>query len=76
MEKEKALEKVSDGMQTERRISDAICRLLQRAELIYGKTEDTVYKIEMFDDEPWIVKHTYTPHERDDIIQLVRVNDL
>lgn len=58
------------------RQTDVICRLLQRAELIYGKDGGVTYKIEMFGDEPWIVKHTYIPWERDDVIQLVRVNDL
>ena len=76
MENFKITEKLSDGTQTELRISDVIGRLLHRAELIYGKDEDVTYKVEMVGDEPWIVKHTYIPYEGDDVIQLVRVNDL
>lgn len=76
MENLKITEKLSDGTQIELRISDVIGRLLQRVELIYGKDEDVTYKVEMVGDEPWIVKHTYIPWERDDVIQLVRVNDL
>ena len=37
MENFKITEKLSDGTQTELRISDVIGRLLQRAELIYDK---------------------------------------
>ena len=76
MENLKITENLSDGTQTELRISDVIGRLLQKAELIYGKDEDVTYKVEMVCDEPWIIKHTYIPWERDDVIHLVRVNDL
>jgi hypothetical protein len=76
MENLKNTDKTSENAEKELRISDVIGRLLQKAELIYGKDEDVTYKVEMVGDEPWIIKHTYIPWERDDVIQLVRVNDL
>lgn len=77
MENLKITEKLSDGTQTELRISDVISRLFSRVETLYGKETDAVnYKIEMYIDGAWIVKHTYVPYERDDVEKLVHINDL
>lgn len=53
MENLKITEKLSDGTQQELCISDVIGRLLQKAELLYGKTDDIEYKIEQYDDGYW-----------------------
>lgn len=76
MENLKITEKLSDGTQQELCISDVIGRLLQKAELLYGKTDDIEYKIEQYDDGVWIVQHNYIPYERDDVVRMCRVNDL
>lgn len=70
-------EKLSDGTQQELCISDVISRLFKKVELLYGaETDDTTYKIEMYIDGAWIVRHNYIPYERDDVEQVVRINDL
>ena len=76
MENLKITEKLSDGTQQELCISDVICRLLQKAELLYGKTDDIEYKIEQYDDGVWVVQHNYIPYERDDVVRMCLVNDL
>ena len=57
-------------------LSDVIGRLLQKAELLYGKTDDIVYKIEQYDDGVWIVQHNYIPYESDDVVKMCLINDL
>jgi hypothetical protein len=77
MENLKITEKLSGVTQTELRISDVISRLFSRVETLYGKETDAVtYKIEMYIDGAWVVKHTYVPYERDDVEKVVRINDL
>jgi hypothetical protein len=77
MENLKITEKLSDETQTELHISDVISRLFSRVETLYGKETDAVtYKIEMYIDGAWVVKHTYVPYERDDVERVVRINDL
>lgn len=77
MENLKITEKLPDGTQTELNISDVISRLFSRVETLYGKETDGVkYKIEMYIDGAWVVKHTYIPYERDDVEKLVHINYL
>ena len=76
MENLKITEKLSDGTQQELCISDVISRLLQKAELLYGKTDEIEYKIEQYDDGVWVVQHNYIPYEMDDVVRMCRVNDL
>ena len=77
MENLKITEKLSGVTQTELRISDVISRLFSRVETLYGKETDAVtYKIEMYIDGAWVVKHTYVPYERDNVEKMVRINDL
>jgi hypothetical protein len=76
MENFKITEKLSDGTQQELCISDVIGRLLQKTELLYGKTDDIEYKIEQYDDSVWIVQHNYIPYERDDVVKMCLINDL
>jgi phage protein D len=76
MENLKITEKLSDGTQTELRISDVIGRLLQRVELLYGSDDEWRYTIQYRDKEYWVVRHIWVPYERESEEKLVRVNDL
>jgi hypothetical protein len=76
MENLKITEKLSDGTQQELCISDVVGRLLKKAELLYGKTDDIEYKIEQYDDGVWIVQHNYIPYEKDDVVRMCLISDL
>jgi len=77
MENLNITEIASDGSHTVLCVSDALSRLFSRVETIYGKeTGDVIYKIEMYPDGAWVVRHTYILYERDDVEKLIHVNDL